>query len=132
MMDFILDPPSPWSLSPVDVLQRLGDLLPTSLGRLIASGVPLLGRITVAGLSGGLGWFSRAGRGKLLCGLGMGAAGFLLAKTALPALVAVWLIYITLVTYHGSARATGPRLTLIIALRLFALLLAIVTIVRPA
>jgi uncharacterized membrane protein len=132
-MDFTFDPPSPWSHSPVEILQSAALLLPGSLGRLLAAAMPILGRLLIAAACGALGWLSRStGFGKVFWTIVLGVVGLALANVPLPALTAVFLVFVTLATYRGSAKVRGPRLLLIIGLRLLALLIAILTIVRPA
>ncbi|HLW66915.1 MAG TPA: glutamine amidotransferase [Gemmataceae bacterium] len=132
-MDFTFDPPSPWSHSPVEILQSVAMLLPGSLGRLLAAAMPILGRLLLAALCAALGWLSRSTSfGKACWAMILGVVGLALATAPLPAITAVFLVFVTLATYRGSAKVRGVKLLLIIGLRLLALLIAILTIVRPA
>src|SRR5580700_445835 len=56
------------------------------------------------------------------------------SEFGLPALAVVALILagLTLWTYHGVANATPRRIAAVVALRLLALLLAVLTVLRPA
>ncbi|HEV3146482.1 MAG TPA: glutamine amidotransferase, partial [Gemmataceae bacterium] len=132
-MDFTFDPPAPWSHSPVEILQSAAALLPGSLGRLLAAAMPILGRLLLAAICGALGWMWRGTSfGRFFWAIILGLVGVTLANVPLPAITGVFLVFVTLATYRGSSKVRGPRLLLIIALRLLALLIAILTIVRPA
>ena len=51
---------------------------------------------------------------------------------AFLAAVAAFLVFLTVITYTGSAASTPRRIGVLIALRLFALLLAVLLALRPA
>src|SRR5262245_18965294 len=139
-MEFTLDIPWPWSLSPVEALQGLSrGVVPSWLGRIVVAVLAVL----IANLSlGGSGLFGlihrpangeapRPVRGALLSAA-FGVMGWLIPHQPLIVLVAIFVVFFTLITYKGSPRATGPRLALVIALRLLALALTVFTIARPA
>src|SRR5260370_38146348 len=144
-MEFSLDLPLPWSLSPVEALNFLTrGWLPSFLGRIAVALLFLLaaklawgGRGLLSALLGLLGLETRDHdapfqlRGPIYSLL-MGMAGWLLANQALLLLAALFIVYFTLATYRGSARARGGRLALLIGLRLLALALMLFTVARPA
>src|SRR5262249_29268717 len=63
----------------------------------------------------------------------MAAVGWLLASQPFPLLAFVIVIYLTITTYRGpsGARRSVPRLAVVLALRLIALLLTMITLIRP-
>src|SRR5262245_11187723 len=123
-MDFTLDLPYPWSLSPVDALQQLSrGVLPSILGRML-----------VAVLVGGVAYLSARQRPRfaIVAGLLMGLLGWSLARVPLPALAAVLIVWATVATYRGSPRAGAAKVAVVLALRLFALLITFLSVLRPA
>lgn len=123
-MDLHLDIPWPWSMSPVEAMQWLtGGFLPSWLGR-----------VAVAILSAALAvpvW-GRNGIWPIVFAIVLAIVGWLLAFVPLPALVAVFLVLLTVATYRTKLRTQGLRVMLLLALRLLALVMAILTLVRPA
>lgn len=139
-MEFTLDIPWPWSLSPVEVLQGLSrGVVPSWLGRIVVAVLAaLLANLSLGG-SGLFGLLRRPANGEAprpvrgaILSAAFGLLGWLIAHQALLVLVALFVVFFTLITYKGSPRATGPRLALVIALRLLALALTVFTIARPA
>jgi uncharacterized membrane protein len=123
-MDFTLDLPYPWSLTPVDALQQLtGGLLPSFFGRAL-----------VAGLVGGVAYLSARQRPRfaIVAGALMGLLGWSLARASLPALAAVLIVWATVATYRGSPRAGTAKTAVVLMLRLLALLLTFLSVLRPA
>src|SRR5262245_29201320 len=124
-MDFALDLPWPWSLSPAEGLQSFaGGYLPSFLAR-IAVGL-LVG--LVVGLA--------TRRGNPFAGVPvivMAVVGWLLASQPFPLLAFVLVIYLTIATYRGpsGARRSVKRIAVVLALRLIALLLTMITLIRP-
>src|SRR5262245_21919301 len=124
-MDFALDLPWPWSLSPVEAMQSLAyGYLPSFIARVIVG--------LLVGLVVGL----ATRRGNPFAGvpvLVMVVVGWLLASQPFPLLAFVIVIYLTIATYRGpaAARRSVPRVAIVLALRLIALLLTMITLVRP-
>src|ERR1700730_9984303 len=130
-MEFSLDLPWPWSLSAVEALNLLArGLFPSFLMRiavallcLFAANLAWGGRGLLSSLLGLAGLKTRDQdapfqvRGTIYSLL-MGAAGWLLAHQSLLWLAALFIVYFTLATYRGSARARGGRLAFLILLRL--------------
>src|SRR5258708_2609826 len=128
-MEFSLDIPWPWSLSPVEALQALsGGVVPSWAGRIaVAVLAALVANLSLGG-SGLFGAVRRSANGDApkpvrgaLLSAAFGVVGWAIAQQPALVLVALFVIYFTLITYKGSARATGPRLALVVALRLLAL-----------
>ena len=144
-MEFSLDLPWPWSLSPIEALNLVTrGVLPSFLLRFavgilcwLSAGLAWGGRGLISTLLGLLGVETRDSaapfqlRG-IIYSLLMGLAGWLLAHQSLLILAALFVVYFTLATYRGSARARGGRLAVLIVLRLLALLLTLFTVARPA
>ncbi len=123
-MDLTLDLPYPWSLSPAEALQHLsGGLFPI-----------LFGRVLVGCLVAGIAFLSTRQRPRIAVAAAalMGLLGVALAGTAMPALAAVLVVWATVVTYRGSPRANNWKLAVVVGLRLLALLLTFLTVLRPA
>src|SRR5262245_4702093 len=124
-MEFAFDLPWPWSLSPVEAMQSLTNgYLPSFLARVVVG--------LLVGLVVGL----ATRRGNPFAGvpvLVMALVGWLLASQPFPLLAFVIVIYLTIATYRGpsSARRSVPRIAVVLALRLLALLLTMITLVRP-
>src|ERR1043166_7124363 len=124
-LDFILDLAWPWSMTPAQGLQHLaGGCLPTFACRFVVA--------ALVGLAVGL----APRRGTPLAGLPvfiMMAVGWLLAGFSMPVLAFVLVIYLTIATYRGgsSLGRSLPKLLIVLALRLIALVLTMVTIARP-
>jgi uncharacterized membrane protein len=140
LMEFTLDIPWPWSLSPVDALRALsGGVLPSWTARVAVTVLAvLLANLTLGG-SGLFGLLRRPADGEapkpvrgVLLSAAFGLLVWMIAHQSLLVLVALFVIYFTLITYKGSARGRGWRLAAVIALRLVALLLTVFTIARPA
>src|SRR5262245_53584528 len=124
-MHFALDLPWPWSLSPVEAMQSLTHGYVPSFFARVAVGL-LVGLI--------IGLATR--RGNPFAGVPvfvMVAVGWLLATQPFPLLAFVIVIYLTIATYRGpsGAKRSVPRLAVVLALRMIALLLTMITIVRP-
>ncbi|MFL5343034.1 MAG: glutamine amidotransferase [Gemmataceae bacterium] len=123
-MEFTLDLPWPWSLSPVDGLQLLtAGLLPSFLARLVVA--------VLAALVALPSWRG-ASPVRIAVATLVGLIGYFLARQPLLVLAIVFVVYFTLATYRGSPKARGGRLLLLIALRLLILLLTLFTVARPA
>ena len=123
-MDFTFDLPWPWSLSPVEAMRHLSHgLLPG-----------IVSRALVACLVAGIAYLSTRQRPRtaILASVLMGLLGLTLAGSPLPALAAVLVVWGTVVTYRGSPRASTAKILVVLGLRLLALLLTFLTVVRPA
>jgi len=111
-------------MSPVEALRWItGGHLPSWLGRVLVS---------VLSAAAALPTWSRRSIWPLAYAILLAITGWLLAHVPLPALVAVFLVIITVATYRTKLRTQGARVVLLLALRLLALLMAILTLVRPA
>ena len=124
VMEFTLDLPWPWSLSPVEAMQALsGGLMPSWMGRaVVAVLAALLANLSLGGsgifglaLRVSLGLLGRQNgeepkpvRGALLSGA-FGVLGWMIAHQPMLVLVALFVIFFTLITYRGSPRASGAR-----------------------
>jgi uncharacterized membrane protein len=147
-MNFSLDLPWPWSLTPAEGLQLLSyGVVPSWLARAAVAVLTVFlalpawgGRGMLTGLLNlpasllGLQVGERPAefdvRGAALT-LVLGVAGWFLANLPLIALAAVFVVYFTLATYRASARGRGLRLAALIVIRLLALLLTCLTVARP-
>src|SRR5436305_2067201 len=124
-MDFALDLAWPWSLSPVEAMQSFAHgYLPGFIARIVVG--------VLVGLVIGL----ATRRGNPFAGvpvLVMALVGWLLASQPFPLLAFVIVIYLTIATYRGpsGARRSFSRLAVVLALRMIALLLTMITLVRP-
>lgn len=123
-MDFTFDLPWPWSLSPVEAMRQLTQgVLPGFLARLLVG-------LLVAGIA----YLSTRQRPRvaMVAAALMGLLGLTLAASPLPALAAVLVVWATVITYRGSPRANNWKIAVVVALRLLALLLTFLTVVRPS
>src|SRR5262249_50821798 len=116
-------------LSPVEAMQSLAHgYLPGFIARVVVG--------LLVGLVVGL----ATRRGNPFAGVPvivMAAVGWLLASQPFPLLAFVIVIYLTIATYRrpsrapAAARRSVPRLAVVLALRLIALLLTMITLIRP-
>lgn len=125
-MEYLVDPPWPWSISPAEHLVRLtGWSMWLSLGRF---GIGLL-----TGLLAYL-TFPRPGKARMFAVIGMTLLGSYLARQPLPWWVGCLVAFFTIASYLDSSqpgRSVG-RVSILLLLRLTAIALTLVTIFRPA
>jgi uncharacterized membrane protein len=123
-MKLLFDIPWPWSLSPVEALRGLtGNVLPSWLGRVVVACLSAVMAIPVWGRKGAL---------PVVFAVVLGVVGWLLAQVPMPALCAVFLVFLTVATYRSKLSTQGVRILVLLVLRLAALVMAILTLIRPA